>query len=157
MTSQPDEILRTAVASRMKGASSDHIDVITAVAGLMAAIAYSDRTITEEEMRLLRAELSRIDELGPVGADVVCETLSEHALRLSTSFVPRFTRTLRDGLPLENRLEVLDALLKVAGADGSITFDEISSLRNITTSLGLSQAHYNQLQENYKDLLSHRS
>lgn len=157
MTEQPDEILRAAVASRMKGAAAEHIDVITAVAGLMAAVAYSDRSISEEEARLLRSELARIDDLGPVGADIVSELLLEHALRLSTSFVPRFTRTLRDQLPYENRLEVLEALLKVASADGSITFDEISNLRNITTSLGLSQTDYNQLQETYKDLLSHRA
>jgi len=74
-------------------------------------------------------------------------------VRLSTTFVPRFTRTLRETLPEETRTEVLDALLGMAAADGTITFDEVTSLRNITTALALSQTRYNELQSKYRDLL----
>jgi uncharacterized tellurite resistance protein B-like protein len=149
------EILRQEVAAHMAGADESSVEIVTAVAGLLAAIAYADRTITVSESAHLEAELSRINGIPQGGARALSELLRTHALRLSTAFVQRFTRTLRTELPEPHRAEVLDALLGMAAADGEITLQETTVLRNITGALGLTQAHYNELQEKHRHLLKH--
>jgi uncharacterized tellurite resistance protein B-like protein len=146
-------ILRASVAEKMKGADTASIEIITAVAGLLATIAYADRTITAAESDHLKHELARINGLPEHGVEAICGVLHAHAIRLSGSFVQRFTRVLREELAEPQRAEVLDALLGMAAADGQITLDETKTLRGITSGLGLSQGHYNELQEKYRDKL----
>ena len=81
------------------------------------------------------------------------EVLERHIVRLSTTFVPRFTRTLCEETEPAMRLQVLDVLLSVAASDGTISHEEIVSLRNLTTALGLSQSDYNHLQGKYRRFL----
>lgn len=146
-------ILRASVAEKMKGADTASIEIITAVAGLLATIAYADRTISDAESDHLKHELARINGLPEHGVEAICGVLHAHAIRLSGSFVQRFTRVLREELAEPQRAEVLDALLGMAAADGQITLDETKTLRGITSGLGLSQGHYNELQEKYRDKL----
>lgn len=147
------EVLRRAVKGALLAADPETVEILTAVTGLLAAVAYADRIISPEEGAHLKAELFRIQGLNARQIDVVAAVLEKHALRLSTAYTQRFTRTLRDHLPEEMRAEVLDTLLGMAAADGSITYDEINHLRAITTAMGLSQQHYNELQHKYRDKL----
>lgn len=154
MTSDAYDLLQATVKKKMPGADKESVAIVAAVTGLLAAVAYADRTITDEESAHLKAALGRIHGLPQSGVEAVAEVLHEHALRLSASFVPRFTRVLREELGEEHRAEVLSALLEMAAADGVISLEETTSLRNIAGSLGLTQAHYNGLQEKYRALLS---
>lgn len=133
------------------------VRIVTAVAGLLAAVAYADREISADEAIHLRGALERIHGLPREHVEAIARVLSEQALRLSTSFVPRFTRILREELPEESRWEVLDALIGMAAADGVVTHVEVASLRNMSTALGLSQDHYNTLQEKYRNKLAWRA
>lgn len=151
---ESDEILRQAVERALGDADPAMVSIVTAIAGLLSAVAYADRKMSAAEADHLRLELGRIHGFPAEHVETVVAVLKEQALRLSTSFVPRFTRTLRAELPEEGRYEVLDALLGMAAADGSITHVEIASLRNMSASLGLSQEHYNVLQEKYRTKLS---
>lgn len=147
------EILRASVAGKMAGADATSVEIITAIAGLLATIAYADRTVTHAESAHLRSELGRIHGLPEQGIAAITEVLHVHAVRLSASYVQRFTRVLREELPEPHRAEVLDALLSMAAADGQITLEETKALRGITSGLGLSQGHYNELQQKYRDKL----
>jgi uncharacterized tellurite resistance protein B-like protein len=147
------QMLHDEISKKMPGADKTTVEIIAAVAGLLASIAYADRTITDAESAHLKTELRRINGIAEAGIEAISQVLHDHALRLSTAFVQRFTRVLRDELPEEQRAEILDALLGMAAADGEITLEETVSLRNITSALGLSQGHYNQLQEKYRDKL----
>ena len=146
-------ILRAAVADKLEGADATSIEIITAIAGLLATIDYADRTITDAESAHLENELGRINGLPEHGASAISEVLHTHAVHLSAFFVQRFTRTLREELPEPHRAEVLDALLGMAAADGQITLEETKTLRGITSGLGLTQGHFNELQEKYRDKL----
>ncbi len=148
------EALRSCVKDALPGADDTTLDILTAVTGLLAVVAYADRTISGAESRHLRAELGRIHGMSTERVDAVARVLEEHALVLNTSYAPRFTRTLRDELPEEMRAEILDALLSMAASDGSITYDEITNLRNITHAMGLTQTHYNELQQKYRQHLA---
>jgi uncharacterized tellurite resistance protein B-like protein len=156
MSIDAHDLLRQAVKKKMPGADETSVEIVTAVTGLLASIAYADRTISDDESSHLQQELGRINGLSSEGVHAVSEVLHEHAVRLSSSFVGRFTRVLREELPEPHRAEVLDALLAMAAADGTISHDETVSLRNITGGLGLTQGHYNDLQDKYRDKLSFR-
>lgn len=150
-----DVLLEQAVGEALKGAPRETVRILSAVAGLLGAVAYADRTIAPEEETHLRHELSRLNGFSDTQVDVVADLLTSHALRLSTTFVPRFTRVLREELAPEDRREVLDALIGMAAADGVITHDEVVNLRNLCTALGLSQTHYNELQTKHREKLAH--
>ena len=154
-TIDTDVLLEQALAAALgPEAPPATVRVLTAVAGLLAAVAYADRTITPAEQAHLRSELSRLHGFSPERIETVAELLSSQALKLSTTYLPRFTRTLREELDPQDRCDVLDALLGMAAADGVISHDEVVNLRNLSTALGLSQTHYNQLQLKYRDKLA---
>ncbi len=148
-----DMLLEQAVAEALGDAPPTTVRILAAVAGLLGAVAYADRVIAPEEEEHLRKELERLNGFSEHQVGTVAELLVSNALRLNTTFVPRFTRTLREELPPEDRCEVLSALLGMAAADGIITHDEVVNLRNLCTALGLSQAQYNELQSHHRHLL----
>lgn len=145
-----ERLLEAKVRAALGEADELQVKVTTAVAGLLAVVAYADRKIGADEAEHLRHQLGRIHGLPAEDVESIARVLAEQALHLSATSVPRFTRTLRTEVPEETRFEVLDALLDMAAADGAITRDEVVSLRNLSTALGLSQEHYNALQEKHK-------
>lgn len=153
-TIDSDQLLEQAVAAALPSASGEQVRIIASVVGLIGAVAYADRSIAEQEVLHLRAELARIQGFSADHVEGIAQLLTQHALRLSATFVPRLTRTLRENLDIESRREVLDALLAMAAADGVITHEEVVNVRNLCTALGLSQGDYNQLQTKYRDRLS---
>jgi uncharacterized tellurite resistance protein B-like protein len=86
--------------------------------------------------------------------DTVCDALREHAASARAIGVPGYTRDLKELADVELRREVLDALVDLAAADGRITTPETNLLRQVTTSLGLSQSDYNESQARHRDRLA---
>lgn len=154
--SQEIEELTQAVRERMSSEDEQMARIVTAVAGLLAAIAYADREHSETEQRHIREQLTRIEGLDERGISAIMDVLEKHIVTFATNVLPRFTRTLVEETSHDMRLEVLDVALGVAAADGTISHDEITSLRNLTGALGLSQADYNQLQTKYREYLHFR-
>jgi uncharacterized tellurite resistance protein B-like protein len=148
------EQLIDTVGRALGRADTTQIRLVAAIAGLLITTAHADRDFSPAEAAHLRAELGRIQGLKGTGAEAVAAMVEKHALRLSTSFVPRFTRILREEGDRELRLEVLDVLLGMAAADGKITIDEVTRLRTLVQAMGLDQADYTELQIKYRDKLS---
>jgi uncharacterized tellurite resistance protein B-like protein len=144
------EELMGVVQKELGTADPEWIQIVAAVAGLLVTVAYADREHSEPERQETRRQLTRIEGLGPAAVEAVMTLLERHVLPLATLHVQRFTRILREYTSEDARFQLLDVLLAVAAADGVISHDEIVSLRNLTNALGLSQQHYNQLQEQYK-------
>ena len=69
------------------------------------------------------------------GVAAIVEVLRRHARPLSSLHVQRCTRLLRERADEAMRYELLDVLLTVAAADGTITHEEIVSMRNLTSAL----------------------
>jgi len=127
-------------------ADTETREIVVAVAGLLAAVAYADRRYTAEEDRRVREELGRLHGMTEAGADAICTVLDRHARELSTVGVPSFCRSLVELGDRELRLEVLGMLVELAAADGVIDTSESNLLRLTTRSLGLSQDDYNAAQ-----------
>jgi uncharacterized tellurite resistance protein B-like protein len=142
------------VREHLPDADDDTARVVAALGGLLAAVAYADREYSSDEEAVVRKLLERVSGMTPAGIEAICDAMRRHVVEASTVGVTRFTRELRELGDAELRLEVLDALVDLAAADGRVTMSETNLLRQITTSLGLSQSDYNEAQARHKDRLS---
>lgn len=149
-----DNELAAVIRSHMPGADDDSVRVVTAIASLLAAVAYADRDYSAVEERRVRDELSRIHGMTPEGVDAIADVLRREIVGLTTVELPRSTRTMVELADEELRLEVLEVLVDVAAADGHISHAETTLLRQITASLGLTQDDYNRAQAAHRDKLS---
>lgn len=145
--------MRASIARELRDADAETVSVVTSMAGLLGAVAYADRHYSAEEEARVRAELARVQGMTPAGIDAICKVLRENIVEISTVQIPRYTRALVELADTELRREVLSALLDLAAADASISLAETNLLRQITTSLGLSQQDYVELQARHRDLL----
>jgi uncharacterized tellurite resistance protein B-like protein len=145
--------LERAVREQLPNADEESIRVVTAITGLLGTVAYADRDYAPDEEARVRAELLRVHGMTEAGADAVCAALRANIIDISTVQAPRFSRVLTELADRELRLEVLELLVALAAADGSITHAETNVLRQVTTALGLTQVDYNAAQAKYKDRL----
>ena len=142
------------VREHLPEADDETVRVIAALGGLLAAVAYADRDYSSDEEALVRQVLGRVEGMTAAGVDAICDALRRHVVEASTVGIPRFTRELHELGDPELKREVLDALVDLAAADGQITVSETNLLRQITTSLGLSQGDYNDSQARHRDRLT---
>jgi len=145
--------LATTVRAALPQADDESVLVVAAIAGLLAAVAYADREFSPLERQRAREALQRVNGMTPEGVEAVCQVIQCHVLEIATTEVPHNCRTLREIADRELRREVLSLLLQLAAADERITAAETNVLRQITTSLGLTQADYNEMQAAYRDRL----
>lgn len=138
----------------MPEADEESRRIVTAVAGLLACVAYADREYAPKEERTVRSELTRVHGLSPGGIDAVCGALKEDIEDLAQVGDQAWTRELKDLGARELRVEVLDALVEIAAADHEITLEEANYLRRLATSLGLTQSDYDALQARHRDKLT---
>jgi uncharacterized tellurite resistance protein B-like protein len=148
------EELQTMVRRELPGADDTTIEVITAIAGLLGAVAYADREYSDAEESRIRRELARVHGMTDAGMNAICAVLRAHIVEVSTVQAPRYSRSLLELGDRELRLEILEVMLEIAAADGTIAHVETNSLRQVTTALGLTQDDYNALQEKHRERLS---
>ncbi len=153
---QPEgaEQLESTVREALPGADEETVQVVTAIAGLLGTVAYADREFAPAEQARARAEIARIEGISPAGIDAICAALARHVREIATVQSPRYSRILCDLADHDLRLQVLDILLGLAAADRTITLSETNVLRQLATSLGLTQEDYNAAQAKFVDLLA---
>lgn len=135
-------------------ADAETVRVVTAIAGLLGTVAYADRDYSEEEERLVRSELLRIHGMTEAGVTAVCALLRAHIVEVATVQTPRYCRALIEHADRELRLEVLELLVDVAAADGTISQSETNLMRGLAVALGLTQEDYNAAQAKYRERLA---
>lgn len=150
---QTEAALEGAVAAVLTHADQETVRVVTALAGLLGAVAYADREYSADEARRVHEELERVEGMTLQGIQAVARLLEEHILELSTVHAPRYCRVLRELADRELREQVLEILVDLAAADGVITTPETNLLRQLTTALGLTQDDYNTAQAKHRERL----
>ncbi|MEO6598675.1 MAG: TerB family tellurite resistance protein [Polyangiaceae bacterium] len=148
------DALEAAVRRELPSADRETIQVVSALTGLLGAVAYADRNFSQAEEERLLVELTRIQGMTAAGARAITTTLRQQVLAVSSVGIPHLCRTLRDLGDRELRLEVLEALVGLAAADGVIDQAEVNLVRQVTSSLGLSQDDYNESQARHRDKLA---
>jgi len=148
------EQLENTIRTELVEADEETVCVVTAIIGLLGAVAYADGDFSPDEQQRVREELERIHGMTPRGVNVISSALKNHILEIATVQTPHYTRALRELGDHELRLDVLEMLMALAAADQVITSAETNIMRQITSSLGLTQADYNAAQAKYRDRLS---
>lgn len=106
-----------------------------AFAALLVRVARADGIYTDDERSGIEAILARRHQLSPTEA---AELRSEgEKLEASAADAVRFTRVLKEAVPLEVRIGIVEALWEVALADGNRGNDEALTLRLMTSLLGI--------------------
>jgi uncharacterized tellurite resistance protein B-like protein len=128
--------------------------IVTAVAGLLARVAYADGHYSVEEEANIQKELSRVHGLSQAGVDAICGLLADQLSQVALLGDHDWTRDLRELAERELRLEVLEVLVEMAVADEVLKHEEQVQLRRIAKSLSLTQDDYNAIQAKHRDKLS---
>jgi uncharacterized tellurite resistance protein B-like protein len=148
------EQLLAIVGAQLPEADPATVRIVTAISGLLACVAYSDRQLHDAERAHLRDVLGRVHGMREGGAGAICELLERHMANFTVVNPHAYTRSLRELADREMRLEVLEVLLEIGVADGELSFNETQMLRRLTNALGLEQSDYNAAQEHHRDRLS---
>jgi uncharacterized tellurite resistance protein B-like protein len=153
---QISERLLRLVRAQLPDADDSTVEVVTAISGLLACVAFADRKLDPNERAQLRTLLGRVNGLRSAGADAICELLERNLPELTLVNSHAYTRVLREQTEVETRLEILDVLLEIAVADAELSFEETQLLRRLTGALGLDQRDYNTAQARHKARLTDR-
>lgn len=112
------------------------IDARLALAALMVRIARTDHFYAAQEVERIERVLIQRYGLDPFAAADLRRAAED--LETQAPDTIRFTRALKDAVPLEDRAGLLQSLWSVALSDGSRDADEDQMLRLIANLLGLS-------------------
>ena len=114
---------------------TDQIDEKQAMAALMVRIAKSDDDYAQAECERIDAILMILYHLSLEEAS----TLRNQAEKLEATApdTVRFTRTIKEAVPYENRFEVVRALWQVVFADGERDHEEDALMRLLASLLGV--------------------
>ena len=111
-------------------------DARIALAALLVRVARSDDRYAAEEIRRIDRLLATRYRLDPVEAAKLRATAE--ALEREAPDTVRFTRAIKDAVPHEDRLSVIEALWDVVLADGEREDHEMALLRLVAPMLGIS-------------------
>ena len=154
VTPQARERLAEIVEQYLADADDATRRIVTAVAGLLAKVAYADGHYSVQEEATIQKELSRVHGLSQAGVDAICGLLADQISHVALLGDHDWTRDLRELAERELRLEVLEVLVEMAVADQVLKHDEQTQLRRIAKALALTQDEYNALQAKHRDKLS---
>jgi uncharacterized tellurite resistance protein B-like protein len=154
LTPQARDRLAEIVEQYLADADDATRRIVTAVAGLLAKVAYADGDYSVKEEATIRKELSRVHGLSQAGVDAICGLLTDQISHVALLGDHDWTRDLRDLAERELRLEVLEVLVEMAVADEVLRHEEQVQLRRIAKALSLTQEEYNAIQAKHRDKLS---
>jgi uncharacterized tellurite resistance protein B-like protein len=145
LTPQARERLAEIVEQYLADADDATRRIVTAVAGLLAKVAYADGHYSVQEEAAIQKELSRVHGLSQAGVDAICGLLADQISHVALLGDHDWTRDLRDLADRELRLEVLEVLVEMAVADHVLKHDEQTQLRRIAKALSLTQDPWSRL------------
>lgn len=116
-------------------------DARLALAALLVRIARADGDYADEEVRRIDRILAARYGLSPF--EVSKLRRESEALEAEAPDTVRFTRALKEAVPYEERVGVIEALWEVVLADGARDSEEDSLLRTIAPLLGINDRDSN--------------
>lgn len=143
-----DRLLEAAASQLSDDPHGERAALVAAVAGLLAAVAFSDRAYPPREEARVRAVLGRIDLLDEFAVDTLAETLRESFPdRLSDETVRGWAELLARRMDKRSRVELVEALLEIAASDGDLVEAERSWLLRLLPSLDLARTDVPELSQ----------
>lgn len=146
--------LEALVRAQLPSADAETQALVASIAGLLACVAFADRSYSDAEQAHVSDVVGRIHGLPATGANAICSALREHGRAIAVGNSHQYTRELRERCDREMRVEVLDALVDLAAADDELAMSETDLLRRMTSALGLTSDDYLAAQSRHKQRLS---
>jgi len=116
-------------------------DARIALAALLVRIARSDGDYADVEIARIDRVLATRYEMSPF--EVTKLRAEAEALEAEAPDTVRFTRAIKDAVPHEDRLRVIEALWEIVLADGERDHEEDALLRMIAPMLGINDRDSN--------------
>lgn len=110
-------------------------DARLALTALLVRVARSDNEYSAAERRNIQDIISNRYGLDQTGRDALLS--DAETLEAEAPDTVRFTRAIKDAVPYEDRLEVIEALWQVVLADGARAKEEDALLRLVANLLGV--------------------
>lgn len=110
-------------------------DARLALTALLVRVARSDNDYSGAERRNIQDIISNRYGLDQTGRDALLS--DAETLEAEAPDTVRFTRAIKDAVPYEDRLEVIEALWQVVLADGARAKEEDALLRLVANLLGV--------------------
>jgi uncharacterized tellurite resistance protein B-like protein len=145
-----EEPLADAIGAQMAGADDKSIARVTAIAGLLARVAFSDRKFQQQERELVTRQLSTLNGMSDADRKVITAALTINVDTVTEAAAKRYGGVLRDLADKDLCLQVLRMLVDVAGADGAMADGELWNLRGIANDMGLTVADFDRTLERVK-------
>lgn len=111
------------------------VDARLALTALLVRVARSDNDYARSEAELIEEIATRRYALNP--ADAADLRTEGEALEAEAPDTVRFTRAIKDAVPYEERVGVIEALWQVVLADGRRSDEENALLRLVASLLGV--------------------
>ncbi|WP_375228711.1 TerB family tellurite resistance protein [Roseobacter sp. S98] len=111
-------------------------DARLALTALLVRVARADNHYSDGEKKRIDAINARRYNLGPGATDALRREAEN--LEAEAPDTVRFTRAIKDAVPYEERLAVLEALWDVVLADGERAQEEDALVRMVSSFLGIS-------------------
>ena len=122
-----------------------HEDAEVAIAALMVRIARADHHYGKDERAHIDALLARRRGLSP--ADAADRRAAAEMIEAEAPDTVRFTRAIKDRIPLDERAEIIGALWEVALSDGARNADEDAAIRLVAGLLGVTDVESAQMRQ----------
>lgn len=116
-------------------ATLSHDDAEVAIAALLVRIARADNHYGNDERRHIDALLAR--RRGLSEADAADRRAAAEMVEAEAPDTVRFTRAIKDRIPLDERAEVIGDMWEIALADGKRSADEDAAIRLAASLLGV--------------------
>ncbi|MCI2392920.1 TerB family tellurite resistance protein [Aliiroseovarius sediminis] len=120
----------------------DDDDARVALTAILVRLARSDNTYGSGEIAQIKRVISRRYGLSPDGADALLHEAEQ--IEAGAPDTVRFTNAVKNGVPLDQRLAVIEAAWSVVLADGVRTSEEDALMRMIPRFLGITDRDSNE-------------
>lgn len=125
--------------------SLSHDDAEVAIAALLVRIARADNHYGSDERRHIDALLAR--RRGLSAADAADRRAAAEMIEAEAPDTVRFTRAIKERIPLDERAEVIGAMWEIALADGERSADEDAAIRLAASLLGVTDVESAQMRQ----------
>lgn len=122
-----------------------HDDAEVAIAALLVRIARADHHYDRDERRHIDALLARRHGLSP--ADAADRRAAAEMIEAEAPDTVRFTRAIKERIPLDDRAGVIAALWEIALADGERAAEEDAAIRLVANLLGVTDVESAQMRQ----------
>ncbi|QYX58633.1 TerB family tellurite resistance protein [Roseovarius sp. SCSIO 43702] len=126
-----------------------HDDARLALGALLVRVARTDGSYDAEEKRRITRILATRYNLDEAGAEALKS--DAEALEAEAPDTVRFTRAIKDAVPYDDRIAVIEALWKVVLADGVRDDEENALLRLVASLLGVNDRDSNIARKRVED------